>query len=500
VTDSPSAEKTQRFPEIDPETRYDMLIGGEWVQASDGATFRCVDPYEEAEWGYIPVAGPADVRAAVAAARAAFPQWSRLPAPQRTRILDTWAHLIRESVTELSRIQVHENGKTYTEMLGATGAVATTADFFGHLALSAHGAVIDPFVPGHEAWTRREPLGVVAAIAPWNNPLGLLAWKLFPALASGNTVVMKPSEVTPVSTLLLARLGVQAGIPAGVINVITGAGETGRLLVEDRDINKIAFTGSTGVGQSIARSAADRLLRTTLELGGKGPNIVFADADLDRAVPGLLTGLLAGTGQACNAGSRLLIADEVYDEVVARLQKELTKVKIGDPLDPSVTIGPLASQPQFAKVCSYIDVGHDEGHALLAGGGRSTDIDGVHQGYFVQPTLFAAEDPQSRLAQEEIFGPVGAVIRFKTEQEAIRIANDIPFGLVAGLWTQNVDRAHRVARELQAGVIWINTWRAFSSNVPFGGTKMSGNGRELGIHALDDYTETKAIWLAVAES
>jgi aldehyde dehydrogenase (NAD+) len=313
-------------------------------------------------------------------------------------------------------------------------------------------------------------------------------------------MVVKPSEVTPVSTLLLARLGVEAGIPEGVINVVTGAGDTGRLLVEDLDIDKIAFTGSTVVGRSIARSVADRFLRTTFELGGKGANIVFADADLDRAVPGLLSGLLAGTGQACNAGSRLLIADEVYDEVIGRLQRELAKVRIGDPLDPTVTIGPLASGPQYAKVCGYLDLAADEGHVLLAGGARATEIDGVDSGFFVQPTLFATKDPHARLVQEEIFGPVGAVIRFSTEEKAIRIANDIPFGLVAGLWTQNVDRAHRVAHELQAGTIWINTWRVFSPNVPFGGMKMSGLGRELGIHALDEYTETKAIWLAVAQS
>ncbi|MCU1528903.1 MAG: aldehyde dehydrogenase, partial [Frondihabitans sp.] len=458
------------------------------------------DPFDELEWGHVPVAGAADVRAAVAAARAAFPGWSRTALIQRVGILDAWARLIREHAGELARLQVHENGKTITEMGHAAGSAAMSADYFGHLAMSSHGVVVEPFFPGYEAWTRREPLGVVAAIAPWNNPLALLAWKLFPALATGNTVVVKPSEVTPVSTLLLARLGIEAGIPAGVINVVTGAGESGRLLADDPDIDKIAFTGSTAVGKLIARSAADRLLRTTLELGGKGPNIVFADADLDRAVPGLLTGIIAGTGQACNAGSRLLIADEVYEEVVVRLKIELAKVRIGDPLDPTVIVGPLASGPHFAKVCSYLDLAAEEGHTLLAGGQRANEIDGVESGFFVQPTIFATDDPHARLVQEEIFGPVGAVIRFSTEEEAIRIANDIPFGLVAGLWTQNVDRAHRVSRQLQAGTIWINTWRVFSPNVPFGGMKMSGLGREQGIDALDEYTETKATWLAVAES
>lgn len=498
MTETTLAPTARRFAEIDPETRYDMLIGGEWVQAESGETFRCVDPYDLGEWGHVPVAGAGDVARAVTAARAAFEGWSRSPAIVRSAILAKWSALILENNESLARLQVHENGKTITEMRGASRSVGMAADFFGHLVLSHHGQTLEPAMPGHEAWTRREPIGVIAAITPWNNPLGLLSWKLFPALAAGNTIVIKPSEVTPVSTLELVRLGVEAGIPAGVVNVVTGAAETGRALVDAPGINKIAFTGSTGAGRAIATSAAPRFVRTTLELGGKGPNIVFDDADLDRAVPGIMTGLMAAAGQACNAGSRILIARSRYDEVIDRLRASIDRMKVGDPLDADTDMGPLASAAQFAKVTGYFDISANEGNPVLTGG---TSLQGESgPGYFVAPTLYRTENLRSRIVQEEIFGPVGAVIAFDTEEEAVRIANDVDFGLVAGLWTQSVDRAHRVARRLEAGTVWINTWRAFSNNVPFGGVKSSGIGRELGVGTLDDFTENKSIWLKVAEA
>jgi acyl-CoA reductase-like NAD-dependent aldehyde dehydrogenase len=492
----PAATGT-RFPDFDAERCHRMIIGDDRPDAASGETFRCYDPYEDVEWGHVPVAGVEDVRRAVSAAREAFASWSTTPAIARTAILTRWAEAIEANVETLARMQVHENGKTIVEMRGATGSVANGARYFAHLALGPVGSTLEPFFPGHEAWTLRQPVGVVAAIAPWNNPLGLLAWKLFPALAAGNTVVVKPSEVTPVSTLELVALGLEAGLPPGVVNVLTGAGATGAALVDADGIDKVAFTGSTATGARIAQAVAPRFVRTSLELGGKGAQIVFADADLDAAVRSLTTGVVAGAGQACNAGSRLLVHRSVREEVVAGLRAAFTEVTIGDPLDTSSVIGPLASRQQYDKVTGYLHQASEEGLDLLVGGRTSTDLPGVTTGRFVEPTLYATPDPTSRLRREEVFGPVGAVITFDDDDEAVAIANENDYGLVAGLWTSDVSRAHRLARRLESGVVWINTWRAFSNNVPFGGVKHSGLGREAGAEALLEYTETKSVWLGL---
>lgn len=496
ILDSPAAVST-RFPEIDPTREYGLFIDGERRPSITGRTFRLFDPYEEIEWGHVADASAQDVNAAVNAARNAFPRWSSTPSAARGEIIRRWAELIRENVEELARIQVHENGKTIAEMRGATGAVAALADFVAQYAQAVHGVTVEPSaLPGHDAWTRREPLGVVVAITPWNNPLALLGWKLLPAIATGNTIVIKPSEVTPVSTLRLVELADEAGIPRGVINVVTGASEAGAALTEHPGIDKIAFTGSTATGARIAQTAAKRFLRTTLELGGKGPQIVFPEADLDRAVPSLLTGVIAGTGQACNAGSRILVHDSVYDEVLDRLVTAFQTVRIGDPLDPASAVGPLASRPHYAKVVDYLRVAEEEPTTELLHGGRAgTEVPGVERGLFVEPSLYATPDPASRIRREEIFGPVGSVIRFTDEADALSIANESEFGLVSGLWTQDVDRARRVGRQLQTGVVWVNTWRAFSPNVPFGGRKNSGSGSELGLDMFSEYTAAKAIWL-----
>ncbi|MDQ0691322.1 aldehyde dehydrogenase family protein [Arthrobacter sp. W4I7] len=391
---------------------------------------------------------------------------------------------------------MHENGKTLTEMTMASGSLAGTADFCSQFALALHGVTVQPSMPGHDAWTTRVPVGVVAAITPWNNPLGLLQYKLFPALAAGNTIVIKPSEVTPVSTLRIAELALEAGFPPGVVNVITGNGEAGAALVDHPGIDKIAFTGSTATGRRIASAVAPRLIRSTLELGGKGANIVFPDADLDRAVDGLVVGLTAGTGQACNAGSRIIVHDSVRDEVLSRLCTALDALVMGDPLDAGTHIGPLASRPQYAKVTGYLAIADGESNTTLIRGARSgTDLPGIDQGLFVEPTLYDTPSATSRVRREEIFGPVGAVIGFSNDEEALTIANDTEFGLVSGLWTQDIDRARRIAKGLDVGVVWINTWRAFSGNVPFGGRKASGVGHEMGLDIFDEYTEPKAIWL-----
>ncbi|WP_083751295.1 aldehyde dehydrogenase family protein [Saccharothrix sp. ALI-22-I] len=486
-----------RFPEIPSGGRYELLIGGKRVPAQDGATFACVDPYENRDWGVVSSAGAEDVDRAVAAARAAFDGWRWTPQAQRTQILLRWAALIAEHAGELARIQVHENGKTITEMHTATLGVAGAASFYANLAANLHGETFESPAPDHRGWSMREPIGVIGAITPWNNPLLLLAWKLFPALAVGNTIVIKPSEVTPVSTLRLAELGVQAGVPDGVLNVVTGAGVTGRALAEHPGVDKLAFTGSTATGRAIALAGAQRFARVTLELGGKGPHLVFPDADLDLAVEGLLTGITAGTGQACNAGSRLLIHEQVYDTVTERLGKRLSELRIGDPLDPEVAIGPLASRPQLTKVLSYLDLARDEGHRLVTGGRRAAGSESLDRGLFVEPTLYADVDNHARLAQEEIFGPVGVAMSFSSDEEAVRLANDIPYGLTSGFWTKDVDRVHRLSSQLRSGVVWINTWRVGSFQLPFGGMKASGIGREGGLHALNAYTEEKAVWLGL---
>ncbi|WP_454752837.1 aldehyde dehydrogenase family protein [Cupriavidus necator] len=488
-----------RFPEIDPDTQYEHFIDGSAVPSSEGETFRCFDPYEEAEWGVVALGSAADVDRAVRAARAAFPGWANTPVAARAEIMRVFANLIREHIEELARLQVHENGKTITEMRGVTSMLPALADYVRHLAINDHGAALQPTAPGHDAWTRPEPIGVIAAITPWNSPLLLLSWKLFPAIAAGNTVVIKPSEVTPASTLRLAQLAHQAGVPAGVINVVTGARATGEALINHSDIDKVAFTGSTGAGIQIAKAAAQRVLRTTLELGGKGPQIVFPEADLARAVPSLVAGLISGTGQACNAGSRLLVHESVYDEVLAGLRALLEKVVIGDPLDPTVQIGPLASRSHYEKVTGYLAIAQQEHATTLLYGGRSgADLGGGKTGLFVEPTVYATPERTSRVRCEEIFGPVGSLIPFSSEQEAIAISNESEFGLVSGFWSQDVDRISRVSKALRTGVVWVNTWRAFGLNVPFGGYKLSGIGRELGPDMIREYTETKAIWLGHA--
>ena len=491
---APTIAPSSRFADIPGDARFPLIIDGEERASETGATFRCLDPFDEEEWGYVAQGGAVDVDLAVGSSRKAFATWRATPQSVRSRIVSRWGDLMVEHADELGRLQVHENGKTLVEMRSAVVASASAARHFAHLASTHHGVTVDPGVPHHQAWTLREPIGVVAAITPWNNPIGLLCWKLFPAVAVGNTVVIKPSEVTPASTVRLVQLGLEAGLPPGVVNVVTGAGETGRALAEHPDVDKIAFTGSTATGRAIAVAAAARFADVTLELGGKGPNIVFSDADIDRAVEGLRTGVTAGNGQACNAGSRLLIHADIRDEVVERLGRSLAEMRIGDPLDPNTELGPLASRAQHAKILSYFDIAREEGHRLVTGGSR---VDGVERGLFVRPTLYDDVDNRSRLAQEEVFGPVGAAMTFRTDEEALALANDIPYGLTAGFWTNDLERAHRLQSQIRSGVVWINTWRVFTPNLPFGGVKASGIGHENGLDALDNYTETKSVYLGL---
>lgn len=487
---------TTRFgPEWDRD--YQMLIDGEWVPASDGATFACVDPYENREWGRVPAATAGDVDRAVRAARRAFDDdgWPQTPAPQRARLLRRLADLIEQNADALARAQIHENGKLLGEMTRGATAMAVHARYVASLVETDSAQTVETSMPNLRTYTVREPVGVVAALTPWNTPLGLLSWKLFPALGAGCTLVIKPSEVTPVSTLRLAQLCEQAGFPKGVVNVVTGMGQpTGAALVAHPGVDKIAFTGSTQGGKAMLRAAAERVGRVTLELGGKSPNIVFADADLDNAVHGAMAGIFAATGQTCMGGSRLLVQSTVYDDVLDRLAAGAESLRLGDPLDPRVDVGPLACRAQLGKVMEYIDIARAEGARLVAGGVRPQGP-ATGDGLFVRPTVFADVDNGSRLAQEEIFGPVVAVIRFDDEEDAARKANAVDFGLAGAVWTRDMARADRMVRRIRAGTVWVNTYRVVHHAVPFGGFKHSGIGRELGPHALDEYTETKAVWV-----
>lgn len=475
-----------------------MYIDGEWVDSSDGGTFESINPYANQPWAVAPEATASDVDRAVMAARKAFrsKEWGDVTPAFRAKLLRKLGTLIEEAGDEMARVQVLENGKLLRELGPQTNALAGHCYFFSGLAETIFGQTIPVSIPNTVNFTVREPIGVIAAITPWNSPLALLMWKFAPAIATGNTMVVKPSEVTPISTLLFAQLVEKAGFPKGVFNVVTGQGQVGAWLTEHPEVNKIAFTGSTHIGRAVAMTGAKDFKRVSLELGGKSPNIVFADCDIDNAVNGVIAGIFAATGQTCLAGSRVLVEDSVYDEFTKKLVARTEQIVIGDPNDPKTEMGTLACRAQYEKVLSYFKIGVEEGATLLTGGQAATG--GPHgDGLFVKPTIFGDVKNTMRIAKEEIFGPVASVIRFTSEEEAIEIANDTRFGLAAGIWSNDVKRVHRVAAKLRAGTVWVNNYRRTNYAMPFGGYGESGLGRENGVESIHEYTEVKSVWIDI---
>jgi (Z)-2-((N-methylformamido)methylene)-5-hydroxybutyrolactone dehydrogenase len=478
---------------------YQMYVDGQWVDAVAAERFETIDPYRGAAWATLPRARAADAARAVEAAdRAMRGPWGAMTASARGLLLHRLADLIEKNAERLARIEVQDNGKLYTEMLSQVSYLPQYFRYFGGLADKIEGAVLPIDKADTFNFTRHEPLGVCVAITAWNSPLLLAVNKLAPGLAAGNTFIVKPSEYTSVSMLELAALFQEAGFPSGVVNVVTGFGsEVGAPLVEDSRVAKVAFTGSEGGGQRIYQSAARDLKHVSLELGGKSANIVFADANLDNAVKGAISGIFAATGQTCVAGSRLLVQDTIYDAFLTKLVAFAKTARMGNPQDKTTQIGPVTTPPQYEKILEYIDVARSEGATCLLGGGPATRPE-CGQGQFVEPTIFSNVTNGMRIAQEEVFGPVLACIRFRDEDEAVRIANDSLYGLAAGIWTSDLRRAISMPNRLKVGIVWVNMYRAVSYMSPFGGYKRSGIGRENGMEAIQEYLQTKSVWINTA--
>jgi len=472
-----------------------LLIDGQWVEGSKH--FETINPATEEVLTRVVEASPAEVHRAVHAARRAFEDrkgpWRRLSASERGRLLWRLADLVENNIDQLAELETLDNGKPifesrYVDM----PMVIDVLRYYAGLATKIHGETVNTFETAF-TYTLREPVGVVGVIVPWNFPLLLASWKLGPALACGNTLVLKPAEQTPLTTLRLGELAIEAGFPAGVINILTGGPETGKAIVAHPGIDKIAFTGSTAVGKEIMRGAADTLKRVTLELGGKSPNIVFSDAEIDGAVKGAINGIFYGKGEVCNAGSRLFLESKLKDEFTEKLVARASKMRPADPLDPRTRLGAIVSHKQMNTVLGYIEAGKNEGAKVVAGGNRASVNAG--KGFFIEPTIFGDVKNDMKIAQEEIFGPVLSVLTFDDIDEVIDRANDNPYGLAAAVWTHDVKKAHTVSRRLKAGTVWINTYGLMDAALPFGGYKSSGFGRELGAHTIEHYTELKTVWL-----
>jgi betaine-aldehyde dehydrogenase len=477
--------------------RHQLFIDGRFIDAEDGATLATLNPHDNSVIAEVAMAGKADIDKAVAAAHRAFPAWARMAAADRGRILLKLADLIEVNTEEFARLETLDTGHPLKDSRALdVPRTAACYRYFGGMADKFQGDVV-PVEAGFLNYLLREPVGVVGQVVPWNFPLMFTAWKMAPALAAGNCVVMKPAEITPLSSLKIAELMSEAGMPDGVVNIVPGLGSVaGQYLAEHAGVAKIAFTGSTATGRRIVQASAGNLKKVQLELGGKGANIVFDDANLTAAVNGSAWAIFHNQGQACIAGSRLMLHERIADEFLDRFATLAKSIRLGNPMEATTEMGPLTSTLHRDRVLGYVDVAREQGGEVIAGG-KAPMAEGLAKGCYVEPTIVRARSPQDRIAQEEVFGPFVTVLTFKDDDEALRIANGTDYGLGSGLWTRDLQRAHKVARELHAGMVWINSYKRVNPGSPFGGVGQSGYGREMGFDAMREYTQVKSVWVNV---